>query len=324
MSSKEVVEDFLESDPPIRGQNWVCLSFISPEKVLKQKELFKTKKFLEFLFKDEPPKQEFAEDGSALPTPPLSPGQEAFKRLTENRSNLSYDLVSEMYDDWKFTREETVEAEFHEHNDFQTTMRGLKVRGVYDTKREAEIRAQVLHRRDPAFHTYIAQVGYWLPWDPSPDSVQEQEYADGMLNNLVKKYKENLDQRDEHFEEMKREKLTKARKENEERRRKLQEEGVKTEHLHEEEVSHKNVEALRAMVDADETSALERVNETEGAAISETYAPDVDDASCDQSARSARTDTTDPTKGFQSEQMKNLDEIDPWMRRKMEQGGGSA
>ena len=31
-------EDFLEVDSKIPGQNYVCLSFVSPEKTLKQKE----------------------------------------------------------------------------------------------------------------------------------------------------------------------------------------------------------------------------------------------------------------------------------------------
>ena len=35
---KEIIEDFLEADAQVRGQNFVCLSFISPEKVLKNKE----------------------------------------------------------------------------------------------------------------------------------------------------------------------------------------------------------------------------------------------------------------------------------------------
>ena len=32
--------DYLEVDNPIPGQNYVCLSFVSPEKTLKEKELF--------------------------------------------------------------------------------------------------------------------------------------------------------------------------------------------------------------------------------------------------------------------------------------------
>jgi hypothetical protein len=41
----------------------------------------------------------------------------------------------------------------------------LKVRGVYDTLREAQVRAKVLQRRDPNFNVFLGQVGYWLPWD---------------------------------------------------------------------------------------------------------------------------------------------------------------
>ena len=32
--------DLLDEDQPIAGQKFVCLSFISPEKILKQKEMF--------------------------------------------------------------------------------------------------------------------------------------------------------------------------------------------------------------------------------------------------------------------------------------------
>ena len=33
-------QDYLEVDSPIPGQNFVCLSFISPEHVLKNKDRF--------------------------------------------------------------------------------------------------------------------------------------------------------------------------------------------------------------------------------------------------------------------------------------------
>ena len=34
LNDSEIKEDFLEVDPKIPGQNFVCLSFVSPEKVL--------------------------------------------------------------------------------------------------------------------------------------------------------------------------------------------------------------------------------------------------------------------------------------------------
>ena len=42
-------EDFLSVDNPIAGQNYVCLSFVSPDKIIKNKELFYVKEFLKDL-----------------------------------------------------------------------------------------------------------------------------------------------------------------------------------------------------------------------------------------------------------------------------------
>ena len=42
----EVEQDFLEVDRPIPGQNFVCLSFISPENILEDKKLYTLYKFM--------------------------------------------------------------------------------------------------------------------------------------------------------------------------------------------------------------------------------------------------------------------------------------
>ena len=39
-NNNEIEEDFLSVDHIVPGQNFVCLSFISPEKVLKKKKNF--------------------------------------------------------------------------------------------------------------------------------------------------------------------------------------------------------------------------------------------------------------------------------------------
>lgn len=301
-SNKNIVEDFLEADAQVRGQNFVCLSFISPEKVLKNKEVFKVTKFLEFLFKDS---NSVDSEGNAIP----SPAQTARENMLKNPSSITYDAVNEMYEDWKYTRDEDLESSFAAKNDFHTTTRGLKVRGVYETEREAKVRAQVLQRKDPSFHVFVGQVGYWLPWDPSADSVAEQEYTEGALNDLVKKYKENLQQRDDHYEDVKREKLEKIRKENEEKRKKLVESGITGTHIHTTEDSKKNVENLREMADIADgiklnNSGLEK-NDTIGANVSETEVNNVDES--------------EPLNGFKDASMDNLESIDPWMRRKIEE-----
>ena len=38
--------DYLEVDKPIPGQNYTCISFISPDELIKQKELFLFNKFM--------------------------------------------------------------------------------------------------------------------------------------------------------------------------------------------------------------------------------------------------------------------------------------
>ena len=42
----ETKEDYLEVDQPVPGQNFCCISFISPESVIKQKELYYFHKYM--------------------------------------------------------------------------------------------------------------------------------------------------------------------------------------------------------------------------------------------------------------------------------------
>ena len=177
-------EDFLEVDPKIPGQNFCCLSFVSPDKVIKQKEVTFVTKFLEHLFN--------GDDQYTI---------DMREKMTKQEEKVSYEDVKKFYEDWKYSRNDKLEAEFYEQNDFRTTMRGLKIRGTYDTHKEASVRAQVLRRKDPSFNVFVGQVGSWLPWDPECDKIQEQEYQEQMLNDLVKKYKENMDDSNDMYDQ---------------------------------------------------------------------------------------------------------------------------
>jgi len=198
MNSQDVVEDFLEVDQPIPGQNFVCLSFISPEKVLKRKEAYFGKEFIKFYLQS----LRSNENPELLDPSKLTP---------EYVDTLN---INEIYDDFMYAKEEELNKKFSEENEFQTSIRGLKIRGVYESKREAEVRAKVLQRRDPNFHVFVGQVGYWLPWDPNPDNISEQEYANEQLNTLMKEYMKNRNQRDELYAQEVEEKKKAAREEN--------------------------------------------------------------------------------------------------------------
>ena len=90
--------------------------------------------------------------------------------------------------------------------DFKTNVRGIKVRGVYDNLKAANIRAKVLQKIDRSFHVYVGQVGYWLPWDPNANKMEDQEYLEQDLNRLVKEYNKNQTKKDMFYEEQKQEK----------------------------------------------------------------------------------------------------------------------
>ena len=202
MSSKEVVEDFLEVDQPVPGQNFVCLSFISPEKIIKRRESLLVKEFAKSFLKD----LRRENDPSKLDPEKLTP---------EFIDTLN---VYDKFEDFLYAHEDEVTKKYNDENDFQTSIRGLKIRGVYESRREAEVRAKVLQRRDPNFHVFVGQVGYWLPWDPNPDNIGEQEYANEQLNTLMKKYQENSSHRDEIYAAETEDRKKKAREENQKRK----------------------------------------------------------------------------------------------------------
>jgi len=161
-------EDFLEVDTPIGGQNYCCLSFVSPEDTIRDKNTQFVHKFL--------------------------------KTIAKNY-DLDSDSIVDKYKDFLYINEDKLEEEYNSENGFQTSVRGVKVRGTYSTLKEAQTKAARLQKIDPNFSVYIGQVGYWLPWNPRSDKIEGQEYAEGELNELVKKYRENQENKDLHFRE---------------------------------------------------------------------------------------------------------------------------
>lgn len=279
MSENIDKEDFLDVDPKIPGQNFVCMSFVSPEKVLKKKELFITSKFIEYLFRSED------EVSNSMRT-----------RLEDKEKSIDYSIISEMYEDWKYSRNVDLENQFYELNDFRTTVRGIKIRGVYDTYREAQVRAKVLQRKDSAFHVFVGQVGYWLPWDPESDSVKDQEYQEEQLNELVKNYKINIDNKELFFEEEKRRKLDKARKEAEVKRQEYIKEHNVAE-LDSNKENLENINKLRDIVD----EADKKVHEAESEIRNRIQGNQVD------------------TNNFKVDSMESLETDDPWLQNKKTQ-----
>jgi len=227
-----VVEDFLDEDTEISGQRYVLLSFVSPEKVLEKKDLHFFKKFLESyevnwklknlekymvdvvknindqldsraneLEKNDQFDQAAICRKNRVRIDDLMNQYNGF--VQKNRDDVNKTTIAGAYDDFMYENKTKLEEEFYALNDFRTSVRGIKVRGVYGNPKEAELKAKKLQNKDKYNNIFIGDVGKWLPWDPQPHEVKEQEYAQDELNNLMRKYKENEDNRDKFFEERK-------------------------------------------------------------------------------------------------------------------------
>lgn len=228
--STEAREDFLEEDQEIPGQKFVLLSFLSPEKVLANKDVFfftefvkdyeiqyKTKKIEAFLvdtvkgINDKLEKEAVAFEkqdlsgaavlcrSSQLKIENVVADLEGYVR--KNLKEVTTVKITNDYDDYLFKNRSKLEEEFYAKNEFRTTVRGMKVRGTYSSQQEAIARSKKLQRNDVIHNIFVGEVGKWLAWDPDPNSVNEQEYAEDQLNTLMKKYKENEESRQEFYNE---------------------------------------------------------------------------------------------------------------------------
>lgn len=199
VSTKEV--DYLDEDKPLRGQNYVCLSFISPEDVLADKEIYAFGKYL----------TQFSKDFNTMLDMLIQKYPDDKDLLTSLRENNAHiyknEDLQEQYRFFRRTNGADIDREFLEKNDFKTSVRGIKVRGSFETLKEAQIRAEVLKKMGDKFDIFIGQVGCWCPWSPNPEDLENQEYAETQLNTLMKKYRENMQLKDEFFEQRKQEKI---------------------------------------------------------------------------------------------------------------------
>ena len=217
------VVDYLEEDPEIPTQRYCIVSFVSPEKVIKQKAEFYNEKFVEWMAYDWKVKglehlMAFISKKYSLKIDDLFKDMEEFKKVHEDEVKKTD--VHEQYQVFLLKNEKEVETQFNEKVEFQTNVRGVKLRRVFANLEECQTYAKVLQRRYPNDNLYIGKVGAWLPWDPSENMMPEVEYAEKELNEMMRRYKENEVNREIFFEEEKAQRIEQQKKENAERRKK--------------------------------------------------------------------------------------------------------
>jgi hypothetical protein len=209
--------DLLEEDKPLAGQKFVCVSFVSPEKILKQKEIFM---FEEFLKKWEFNKSmekfvQFLNFVSYKYNVSFDDVSNDFKDFVKDeRDNLASTNMSDEYKTFVDNNEEELEKSFAATCNFQTCTRGLKIRGSYPSQEEAELRCKLLREIDPNHDVYVGPVGMWMPWDPEAYKTGRVEYMEDELNQLMSEKNKNESNAKTAFEQRVKESKQKAIEEN--------------------------------------------------------------------------------------------------------------
>jgi hypothetical protein len=209
--------DLLEEDKPIAGQKFVCMSFCSPEKLLKQKEMFYFEEFLKnWEFNKSMEKfLQFLNFISFKYNISFEDVNKDFKDFVqEEKENLTKGTLDDDYKTFLDNHEEELQKKFDIQHSFQTSTRGLKVRGVYPTQEEAELRCKMLREIDPNHDIMVGPVGMWMPWDPEAYKTGRVEYMEEELNQLMHEKQKNESNAKTAFEQRVKETKQKAIEEN--------------------------------------------------------------------------------------------------------------
>ena len=89
---------------------------------------------------------------------------------------------------------------------------GLKIRGVFNNREEGERHAQRLQKTDTTFNIYLVDMYKWLLIPPDDDQIEDHEFAETKLNEIVKGHKEQQILSKQFFEERKMEEMEDAMK----------------------------------------------------------------------------------------------------------------
>jgi hypothetical protein len=244
--------DVLEEDKPIAGQKYACVSFLSPDKILKKKELFFFEAFLKQweltkAFEKYTQFLNFIAYKYDIKFDDLNSDLVDF--CDSEKENLFTTNLEDDYKNFLDANEERLEKEFGELNGFQTNVRGLKIRGCYPTQEEAEMRCKMIREVDPDHDVFVGPVGLWMPFHPEAYRTGRTEYLEEELNQLMHEKTKNEVEAKQQFEKRRKDARTQAMKDNE--RKALESGNVLTQTLDEngELVSVKDMNTTESNVD---------------------------------------------------------------------------
>ncbi len=195
--------DLLEEDKPISGQKFACVSFVSPENILTQKNHFLFQEFLKHydFTKSVQKFTQFLNFVSYKHSINFDDVMKDFQEYTKTeKETFTTNYVADEYKNFLDANEERLDDEFNTEHAFQTSTRGLKIRGCYSTQEEAELRCKLLREVDPNHNVYVGPVGMWMPWEPEAYKTGRVEYLEDELNQLMNEKNKNENAAKQEFD----------------------------------------------------------------------------------------------------------------------------
>lgn len=199
--------DYLDQDPVIRGQKYACVSFVSPEDVLTRKDIFVLNRFMSDMASDiDLMLTNLATIAKGLDLDVRTSMDDSIRLIRERYAYMwCSDTLRDEIKTYQAARETELDEDFRKSQGdlAMTSIRGIKIRGVYASIPEANNRAKAIARFDKNFDVFVAEVGCWCPWSPNPEDIANAEYSETQLNTLMKNYKEQQDKKLEIYEKRK-------------------------------------------------------------------------------------------------------------------------
>lgn len=236
MSSSIIQDPDLILDNPITEQNWACVSFLSPEDMIKKRFLFEAHKFLYHdvntkisdlsavmtdminrKFREkvtehiENIKNEMETDSDSVNQTVIinelksimndvALNEDSMRSTALRNYRIKFDELMADFESYKQLHYDDLEKEFDSENNKTQSVRSFKVRGAFEHYEDAAKRAHFCRNIvEKNFDVFVAPIGKWCPWDPNPTGKIEEKFMLEEQQDLYDKYKKNMEDKEIEF-----------------------------------------------------------------------------------------------------------------------------
>lgn len=195
--------DLLNEDPVISSQQYGCYSFVSPEKIIKKRDVFMFEKFVK-QWQYSKALSIFSDFTQFLAYKYNLEGDKIMDDLVEfckeEENSLKREDVEGDFKTFMDKNEDRLGEMFNRENKFQTSVRGFINRGNFGTVEEAEKYAKELRDKDPNHDIFVGRNFVWTPLDPDAYKTGRIEFLEEELNQLHHEKLKNEKRAKEEFE----------------------------------------------------------------------------------------------------------------------------